>query len=111
MSKKTILASALASALLTTTASAETFRWAFQGNIYDGLVGRDKDLNLIPGLAEKWENIELNRWRFTLRQGVKFHNDNDFNADDMVFSVERIRSEGSDLKVIAALIESVEKNR
>ena len=129
INRKSLLTIGVVAALASASAAAETFRWAFQGdvatldphglfetmtlgfqgNIYDGLVDRDKDLNLIPGLAESWENIEPNRWRFTLRQGVKFHNGNDFNADDVVFSVERTRSEGSDMKVIAALIEGVEK--
>ena len=125
---QTMGAAAVLAAAISTPLQAETFRWAFQGdvatmdphglfetmtlgfqgNIYEGLVGRDKDLNMVPELATKWENIEPNRWRFTLRQGVKFHNGNDFNADDVAFSVDRIRSEGSDLKVVSALIESVE---
>ena len=129
MIRKTLVTLGVLTALASVPASAETFRWAFQGdvgtldphglfetmtlgfqgNIYDGLVDRDKDLNLTPDLAVSWENIEPNRWRFKLREGVKFHNGNDFNADDVVFSVERIRTEGSDLKVVAALIESVEK--
>ena len=129
MIRKSLVTLGVLTALASVPATAETFRWAFQGdvgtldphglfetmtlgfqgNIYDGLVDRDKDLNLTPALAVSWENIEPNRWRFKLREGVKFHNGNDFNADDVVFSVERIRSEGSDLKVVAALIESVEK--
>ena len=87
----------------------ETMTLGFQGNIYEGLVGRDKDLKLRPELATQWENIEPTRWRFTLRQGVKFHNGNDFNADDVIFSVARIHTEGSNLKVIAAAIKRVEK--
>ncbi|MEQ9199152.1 MAG: ABC transporter substrate-binding protein, partial [Rhodospirillales bacterium] len=38
------------------------------------------------------------RWRFYLRQGVKFQNGNAFSADDVLFSADRVRAEGSDLK-------------
>ena len=110
-------------------AGAETFKWAFQGdvqtldphglfetfslgfqsNIYEGLVTRTPDLQLRPALATSWENIEPTVWRFTLRQGVTFHNGNPFNADDVLFSVDRIHTEGSDLKVVATLIEKAVK--
>ena len=38
-------------------------------------------------LAESWEQIEPKRWRFTLREGVTFHNGNTFNADSVVHSI------------------------
>ena len=53
------------------------------------LTKRDKDLKIMPGLAERWEMVEPTRWRFHLRKGVKFHNGEDFTADDVVFSAER----------------------
>jgi peptide/nickel transport system substrate-binding protein len=55
-------------------------------------------LEILPALAERWEIVEPTRWRFYLRKGVKFHNGNDFTADDVVFSAERVSAEGSDLK-------------
>ena len=58
------------------------------GNVYEGLTKRDKDLKIIPGLAERWEVVEPTRWRFHLRKGVKFHNGEDFTADDVVFSAD-----------------------
>ena len=76
----------------------ETFSLGFWGNIYEGLVRRRPDLKIEPALAVKWEALEPTRWRFHLRKGVKFHNGNDFNADDVVFSAERVRAEGSDLQ-------------
>lgn len=76
----------------------ETFTLGFQGNIYEGLTRRGPDLKIEPGLAERWEMLEPTRWRFYLRKGVKFHDGRDFTADDVVFSAERVRAEGSDLK-------------
>ena len=76
----------------------ETFSLGLLGNVYEGLTKRDKDLNIIPGLAERWEVLEPTRWRFYLRKGVKFHNGEDFTADDVLFSAERVRASGSDLK-------------
>jgi len=75
----------------------ETFTLGFQGNIYEGLTRRNADLEIEPALAVRWEIMEPTRWRFHLRQGVKFHNGNDFTADDVVFSAERVVKEGSDL--------------
>jgi peptide/nickel transport system substrate-binding protein len=76
----------------------ETFSSGALGNVYEGLTKRDKDLKIIPGLAEKWEIVEPTRWRFTLRKGVKFHGGEDFTADDVVFSVDRMRSPDSQIK-------------
>jgi peptide/nickel transport system substrate-binding protein len=96
-------------------ASAQTLRYANQGDlksldpytlkesttiahhshVYEGLVARDKELRLIPALAESWEILEPTRWRFHLRKNVKFHNGDSFTADDVLFSAERIRSNGS----------------
>jgi peptide/nickel transport system substrate-binding protein len=113
-----LLAAALAAASFTLPASAATFRFAFQGdlksldpyslnetfthgmlgNVYEGLTKRDKELKIIPGLAESWEMVEPTRWRFHLRKGVKFHNGEDFTADDVVFSAERSFKPASDVK-------------
>jgi peptide/nickel transport system substrate-binding protein len=58
-------------------------------NIYENLVKLDTDLTFQPALAESWEQVEPDRWRFTLRQGVKFHDGTDFTADAVKFSIER----------------------
>jgi peptide/nickel transport system substrate-binding protein len=76
----------------------ETFTHGVLGNVYEGLTKRDKDLKIIPGLAERWEVLEPTRWRFHLRKGVKFHNGEDFTADDVVFSTGRVHAQGSDIK-------------
>ncbi|MCB9160346.1 MAG: hypothetical protein H6644_10880 [Caldilineaceae bacterium] len=61
-------------------------------NIYENLVKLDTDLTFQPALAESWEQVEPDRWRFNLRQGVKFHDGTDFNADAVKFSIERIKN-------------------
>lgn len=67
---------------------------AVASNIYDGLILRDENLELKPGLAEKWEVAEDGKKiRFHLRQNVKFHNGEAFNADAVVFTFERLLGE------------------
>ena len=85
----------------------ETFTLGFQRNVYEGLVIRNDKMELVGALAESWENPEPTVWRFNLRKGVKFHDGSDFTAEDVAFSVDRIKTEGSDMKVVAALIEKV----
>ena len=48
-------------------------------------------------------------WEFKLRQGVKFHNGNPFNADDAVFSLDRARQPTADMKGLLTSIEKVSK--
>jgi peptide/nickel transport system substrate-binding protein len=78
-------------------------------NVMEGLIRRDKDLKIIPGLAESWEVLNPNRWRFHLRRGVTFHDGSPFSADDVVFSAERARGPGSQLKTRIPADAKVEK--
>ena len=41
----------------------ESFTLGMLGNVYEALTKRDKDLKIIPGLAERWEVAEPTRWR------------------------------------------------
>src|ERR1700761_4878348 len=115
--RHTLLAAAFISiaALATSPASAQILRYANQGELksldpytvretttiahhghaYEGLVGRDKELKIVPALAESWETPEPTRWRFHLRHNVKFHNGDPFTADDVIFSADRVRANGS----------------
>ena len=78
-------------------------------NVMEGLIRRDKDLKIVPGLAERWEVLEPNRWRFHLRKGVTFHDGSPFSADDVVFSAERARGPTSQLKTRIPADAKVEK--
>lgn len=78
---------------------AETFSLALDGAVYEGLVARDGDLKIVPALAESWEKSDDARtWTFHLRKGVTFEDGSPFTADDVLFSADRVRSAGSDLK-------------
>tara|TARA_R110002012_G_scaffold5133_7_gene23450 strand:- start:4269 stop:5789 length:1521 start_codon:yes stop_codon:yes gene_type:complete len=63
-------------------------------NIFDGLTYRGPDMELVPGLATSWEELdEGKRLRFTLREGVVFHNGEPFNADAVKFTFDRLLGE------------------
>ena len=109
---------ATAISLLAPVAEAKTLRFAFQGElksvdpyqinesfslsvngaVYEGLVRFRPDLTLEPCLATSWEILDPLHWRFHLRKGVKFHEGQDFTADDVIFSAHRVMGAGSDLK-------------
>src|SRR5206468_7437502 len=86
----------IAPASLDPHALAETFTLSWLGQVYESLVGRGKDLELVPALATKWEQPNPTTWRFHLRPNVKFHGGEPFSADDVIFSVKRIKADGSD---------------
>lgn len=73
----------------------ETTTIAHHAHVYEGLVTRDKDLKIVPALAESWETLSPTHWRFHLRKNVKFHNGDPFTADDVLFSAQRVRAQGS----------------
>ena len=59
------------------------------GQVYDSLVNRDADFRLEPALATEWRMASPTAWRFTIRQGVVFHDGSPMTADDVVFSLQR----------------------
>jgi len=54
--------------------------------IFDGLLARDDDMELAPGLAENYEQISDTSYRFFLRRGVVFHSGSPFTAKDVVYT-------------------------
>ena len=108
---------AAASALLAVPAvQAKTFKWASQGEIstwdihsqnnalqngihayvYESLVYyNSKTFEVEPMLATAWREVSPTQVRFTLRQGVKFHDGSAFTADDAVYSIQRAMAKTS----------------
>ncbi len=88
----------------------ESLQLSTDANVYDTLVGRNKDLTVAPLLATSWKQTSPTVWRFELRKGVKFHDGTPFTADDVLFSFARAAGEGSDMKSNTTDIKEVRKD-
>jgi len=56
--------------------------------VYEPLTKRDPEtLEVIPGLATSWEQVNPTTWRFDLREGVEFHNGEELTAEDVAATV------------------------
>lgn len=63
---------------------------AINENVYETLVNRDADMNIVPALATEFSQVDDTTWQFKLREGVTFHNGAAFNAEAVAYSVNRI---------------------
>ncbi|MEM9476821.1 MAG: ABC transporter substrate-binding protein [Pseudomonadota bacterium] len=63
-----------------------------QEHIFERLVGLSSTSQPIPGLAVSWGPIDETTWEFKLREGVKWHDGEDFTADDVIFTYDRLRA-------------------
>jgi peptide/nickel transport system substrate-binding protein len=85
----------------------ESLQLTVVGNVYEPLVTRGADYKLKPALATSWKQTAPTVWRFDLRKGVKFHDGTAFTADDVVFSYERAKGDGSDMKSYVGQIKEI----
>lgn len=130
MTKLKVLAAFALTVLLTSGpaySAGKSFKWASQddattmdphafnhgmtmtvaAHIYEGLIRRNKDMQIEPSLAVSWTQAAPTQWRFKLRGGVKFHDGATFSAEDVVFSIQRAMQPTSDMKIFAASITEV----
>ncbi|PUE06201.1 ABC transporter substrate-binding protein [Limnohabitans sp. T6-5] len=86
------------------------FQSGVHAAVYESLVYfNSRTFKPEPMLATSWKMVTPQQWRFTLRQGVKFHDGSDFNADDVVFSLRRAMAKTSTFTAQVASIAKVEK--
>ncbi|MFN4101400.1 MAG: ABC transporter substrate-binding protein, partial [Pararhodobacter sp.] len=129
-STRALTVSALALALSAAATSAETIRWArvadaltldphsqnegptsaLLHHIYETLVARGTDGSLQPRLATEWAIHEDDPtiWVVKLREGVTFHDGSEFTAEDVVFSLERVRHESSGFRALHGAVTGAE---
>ncbi len=59
--------------------------------LFNGLTAHNGDNEVVPGLAESWEFDEAScTYTFHLTEGVKWHDGEDFTAEDVKFTIEAI---------------------
>ncbi|MDK2981148.1 MAG: peptide/nickel transport system substrate-binding protein [Chloroflexota bacterium] len=60
-------------------------------NIFEGLTKQSEDMTeVLPALATEWYAVDDTTWEFKLREGVKFQNGEDFNAEAVKYTVDRM---------------------
>jgi peptide/nickel transport system substrate-binding protein len=59
-------------------------------HVFETLVRQDESQRMQPGLAESWKAVNDLEWEIKLRKGVKFHNGQNFTADDVIATFKRV---------------------
>ena len=77
----------------------DTLSQAMAKSFYEGLYGFDKDMKMIPVLAESYE-VSKDGLVYTikLKKGIKFHDGTDFKADAVKANLDRVTNPDNKLK-------------
>lgn len=89
----------------------DTLTMAALRTVYQGLLGFDKDFNIVPLLAERYEaSSDAKEFTFYLRKGVKFHDGTDFNASAVKFNLDRLTNPENKLsrRVLVSMVDHVD---
>ena len=76
--------------------------------VTEALVKVDYDVNQVPGLATEWEWQDDNRWEFTLREGVTFHDGEPLDAAAAVKSLRRVADSAAFAEVPISAVEATD---
>jgi peptide/nickel transport system substrate-binding protein len=82
----------------------------FYEHVYSGLTRFDSTMGIEGDLATAWEIPNPTTYVFKLRRGVRFHNGREMTADDVKYSIERVRDpkHGSPIRGTYADVEAVQ---
>lgn len=83
------------------------FGMIFYSLVYDGLVNEQADNTVEPGLATEWD-ITPTEARFTLREGVTFHDGTPFDAEVVKWNIEKAKATPGTTGALVLNIESVD---
>ena len=62
------------------------------GNVYEGLLSRDSDNNVRPGIAKSWDiSKDGKTYTFHLNKNVRFSNGDKLDADDVAWSIDQLK--------------------
>ncbi|HET7873085.1 MAG TPA: ABC transporter substrate-binding protein [Terriglobales bacterium] len=59
--------------------------------LFDSLVRKDQNFNLVPGAAERWEIPDPRTYIFHLRRGIRFHDGRPLTARDVKWTLDSMR--------------------
>lgn len=102
--KEIVVATKLITNILDAAQANATITSTLCQHIFDGIVEFDENLNVIPGVAKSWERIDELTWEFTIGEGFKFHNGDDLEIADVIYSIERLR----DIPKAVSTVEHIE---
>ena len=90
---KVVIAQGVDPTTLDTQNQQETPASVVASHLFDTLVKRDQNLKIVPALAAELPKLVApTTWEVKLRRGVKFHNGEEFNAESVKFSLERVKT-------------------
>jgi peptide/nickel transport system substrate-binding protein len=90
---KVVIAQGVDPTTLDTQNQQETPASVVASHLFDTLVERDQNLKIVPALAAELPKLVApTTWEVKLRRGVKFHNGEEFNAESVKFSLERVKT-------------------
>lgn len=90
---KVVIAQGVDPTTLDTQNQQETPASVVASHLFDTLVERDQNLKIVPALAAELPKLVApTTWEVKLRRGVKFHNGEEFTAESVKFSLERVKT-------------------